>query len=210
MPFCNGSGLIVCINSGTIIHEYFGSKAKVTSWQPMLLMDSCGLDVLMSEITGFSVVRNPVIGNEFISFTGCVLEPNKPASYYLYKVTKGGISRVSNNVVFSGFWTPKECVKALDHNSFYYGKRKVLKDHEQIMRIVPCQDQFLSRFDPLMLTVLDVGSGSFRSILYKRTDDSFWRVKDDGGNEVCNPTIYDGKMVHVKDEKFLETPYYLE
>ena len=131
MPFFNGSGLIACTNSGIITHEYFGSRVEITSWQPRLIIDSCNLSHLLSKIIGFSVVCNPVIGNGFISFTGCILEPDKPASYHLYKVTERGVARVSNRVTFSGFWTPREDVKVLDYNSFSCGnrKKKILKGY---------------------------------------------------------------------------------
>jgi hypothetical protein len=212
MPFVNSNGFIMCTNEGVISHEYFGSITRINSWQPKLVTGDLGH--LVSQIRGFSVVCNPIIGCDFVSFTGCILEPNRPASYRLYKVTKNGVEVVSRRITFSGFWTPRKEVRISDHNSFTYGKKKTLKSYEQIVRIVPCQDQFLSRFDPLILTVLDERSGLYKSIIYKRSDDSFWRIRSSNGEDVYKPTIYNGLMIHVKKEgsdRALETStYYLE
>jgi hypothetical protein len=197
MPFENKYGLIACKKVGVASHSYFGNAVEVVSWRPSVISGGFGLSRIMKEFERFSVVCNPVIWDGLISFTACILENDKPASYFLYNLDKNGLRKLSGRPLFSGFSIPDQEARISDHNSFKYKKTKVLSKNDQIVRIVPCHDQHLSIYDPLILTILDEGTGGYRSILYKASDGSALRITDSDNKDVYKPTIYNGIMTHV-------------
>jgi hypothetical protein len=198
MPFENQYGFVVCRDSGIASHSYFGSEVEVTAWKPEIILGDQRLSELMPLLDHFSVVCNPVLWDGHISFTACTLEDDKPASYFLYTVSARGLTQISSLVTFSGFSLPDQKVRITSYNTFSYrGVNKSLNKDEQIIRIVPCHDPYLLRYDPLILTILNETTGDHRSALYRGSDRSIMRLSDELGGDVYKPTIFNGVMTHV-------------
>jgi len=179
MPFWDESGLIYCVDAGEVDYSYSDYHTKL---RKSIIKRHDGDEYKLP----LDIVRNPFLKKGVLHFSGCSVRNGEPIVFDNFKVKSGSINKLRRD----SFGSVSIMGNKFSHNDVV----RSFPDGTTILRVIPCYDQFLIRYKPLIFTVFD---GSFvKSFLYKRSDSSLFRITN-GEDDSIFPTIYDGVMIHV-------------
>ena len=183
MPFWNGKGFLYCSSRGEVGHRYGGSSVVLERWR---VESAAGVRI---EVAQPDIAVNPFIKGDSIYFSGCVMEDDEPLVFKNYRLRPNHLPTMVRKDKQGG-------ITVRGNRFSYRGVERSFPEEARILRAIPCDDQMLSQYSPLIFTILE--GGEVRSLLYRVSDDSFWNIAKKGSDEgIMYPTIYDGMMAHV-------------